>query len=372
LFYLLTRPRDALEGKQLGDWVIQARAVKAPDQSGGHFSSGYYATHIKTGQPAFIKAMDLHDASRDAALRGTSVFDEAHRLLSDYRFERDLSLHCRDVRLSKIVVAQEHNEIRLSEDDPLMSTVGYLVFDKAAADVRQHVSECGFDVVWNLSTLKEVAAGILQLHAHGIVHQDVKPSNVLLFPDARGDRPEENDETGRSPKLADLGCAHLNGNEKSPRGRYEVPGDRTYAPIELLYGGSAEPSWSRRLRTDLFLLGNFATFLFSGASITALIGDNLAAEFHWEEYEGDYEDILPEVLVAFSLALDLVSCDIDVSVREEMVDVIRRLCHPDPTHRGYWGSGRRSHGSQYAVQPFATRFAELAYKAGRGIISFDR
>jgi serine/threonine protein kinase len=355
---LTIRPRDNLIGKKLGDWRIERKVLRTLDQSGGYFSCGYEAVHEPTGRLGFVKAMDLHDAEYWSKVKGTSAFDEAYKLLRDYRFERDLLLRCRDENLSRIVVALEHDELELDSQNPLMSTVGYLVFDRAEGDVRTRISQHGFDTTWNIFVLKEVAVALLQLHSRGVVHQDLKPSNVLVF-------------TQSDAKLADLGCAHIEALEESPRGLKSIPGDSTYAPIELLYRHVGD-SWGRHLRTDLYLLGNFANFLFSGVSITALIEDNLEPEYHWDEYEGSYADVLPEVLRAFSQALELVGTDIDGEVRDEMIDLIRQLCHPDPERRGYVEGRSRACRQPYELRPFVARFANLAYKAGRGFIPISR
>lgn len=352
---LMSRPRDNLIGRKLGDWRITVKVIKAPDQSGGNFSSGYEAVNEVSGQIGFVKAMDLHDAAPRAKKKKTSVLDEAYHLLSDYRFERDLLIDCRNKKLSRIVVALEHDEIQLDANDPLMSTVGYLLFDKADGDVRKQVSQMGFSATWNLFALKEVAIGLLQLHNTGVVHQDLKPSNVLIF-------------GGSNTKIADLGCAHIEAFDKSPRGKFAVPGDRTYAPIELLYE-HVGATWKRHLQTDLYLLGNFATFLFSGASITALIEDYLEDEYHWDGFEGDYRDILPEVSMAFASAIELIKSDVPEELKEEVCSLITQLCHPDPEARGYIRGRYRTRTSQYALQPFVTKFSELAFRAGRGLLS---
>ena len=349
-----TRPRESLIGKNLGDWRVTAKVIKAPDASGGHFSAGYEAVNEATGKSGFVKAMDLHDAAPNASTNGTSVLDEAFHLLSNYRFERDLLLDCRDKKLSRIVVALEHNEIQLDPNNPLMSTVGYLLFDKADGDVRNRVSEVGFSTAWSLFTLKEVALGISQLHKAGVVHQDLKPSNVLVFDNS-------------STKVADLGCAHVEAFEKSPRGKLTIPGDRTYAPIELLYG-HVGVTWERHLQTDLYLLGNFATFLFSGASLTALIEYNLEDDYHWMNFGGEYQDVLPEISKAFASAMELVKTDISGHLREDVASLIMQLCHPNPEARGFVRGRHRTRKSQYDLQPFVTKLTELSFRAGQGLL----
>jgi serine/threonine protein kinase len=111
------------------------------------------------------------------------------------------------------------------DDDPTGTglPVQYIIFECAESDVREQALIDGrFDTAWALRTLHQVAVGVRQLHGRNIVHQDLKPSNVLLF------------ETVGS-KVGDLGSS-TNKENSSPRDQFDVAGDRTYAPPDLLYG----------------------------------------------------------------------------------------------------------------------------------------
>lgn len=356
------RPRDALIDRKLGTWQVVERVVALEGRSGGNFSAGYVAVDEETGHRGFVKAMDLHDAESNAVMNGTSAFDEAYGLLRDYRFERDLLIQCRETGVRRIVVAREHGELQLDESNPLMSTVGYLIFDEAAENIRDHISDHDFDLVWNLLTLKDVALALHELHSRRISHQDVKPSNVLLFMAATMTQ-----GSNHSVKLSDLGSAHMQTEDYSPRGDKVVPGDRAYAPPELLYR-HIDGDWTRRIRTDLYTLGNLTAYLFANVTINALLERFLPPEYHWDSYRGSYSYVLPEILHAFSQALDQVNSDIPDEVRDEVLRAIRGACHPDPSERGFIGGRLRARNNQYDTQPFATLFAELAYKASHGLL----
>jgi tRNA A-37 threonylcarbamoyl transferase component Bud32 len=87
----------------------------------------------------------------------------------------------------------------------------------------------------------EICHALQYAHEEGIVHQDIKPSNILL------------DKKGRV-KIADFGLAHLAGqNAKDAGGRSQpamVLGTPPYMAPEQL-----EKPWKADRRTDLYALG---------------------------------------------------------------------------------------------------------------------
>lgn len=91
--------------------------------------------------------------------------------------------------------------------------------------------------------LARVADGLAYLHAHGVVHGDLKPSNVLVDPDGR-------------PRLIDLGLAWTGDREDTPPEGFR--GTLGYAAPELLKGGAPSPS------TDIYALGALAYQLVTG------------------------------------------------------------------------------------------------------------
>jgi hypothetical protein len=76
----------------------------------------------------------------------------------------------------------------------------------------------------------QVLEGLAHAHARGIVHRDVKPSNVLI---AEGE--------DLSVRLLDFGLAQL-AEEESLTATGDVPGTLAYVPPERLHGEPGEPS----------------------------------------------------------------------------------------------------------------------------------
>jgi eukaryotic-like serine/threonine-protein kinase len=191
-----------------------------------------------------------------------------------------------------------------------------------------------------LQCLHHIAVGLLQLHGQGIAHQDLKPSNVMVF-------------AGIESKLADLGRAAAKGQSPPHEGR-DVAGDLAYAPPELLYG-FCSPDWNqRRLGCDAYLLGSMIVFFFTGTNMTSLLIAMLDPTFDWNTWGGTYSEILPYLREAFSRALATISDSIPAAVRDPIITMIQQLCEPDPARRGH-PKNREGLSNPYSLERFVTQ-----------------
>jgi len=140
-------------------------------------------------------------------------------LLKAFNFERTLLAQCKDKRLRRIVMALEDGTVQVPGNLEDFGKVPYLIFELAEGDIRKEVGKWQtFDVAWALRSLHQSAVGLEELHLAGIAHQDLKPSNVLVFP-------------VEGTKVSDLGRASQMG-ASSPNDGFAIPGDRGYAPPE--------------------------------------------------------------------------------------------------------------------------------------------
>lgn len=335
-------PAAHLAGLTLpGDWFVVEPVARGKDQTGGHFSHGYRVRH-KDGTEAFLKALDY-----SRALKSPDPARLLQAMTSAFNFERDLLTKCQEKKLRRIVRPLNTGSVNV-EGYGSPNVVQYMILELAAADLRSHLASSALDLAFRLRTLHHVAIALRQLHSVGIAHQDLKPSNVLQFPEI-------------GSKLTDLGRAGIIGTP-APHDDCQIAGDLTYAPPELLYGFLL-PEWeSRRVGCDIYHLGSMLVFLFSGFSMTGLLFSSLDSQFHYERWGDGYETVLPYVQDAFDRAVAAFSSGaLPAVVRAPLETALRELCNPDPRHRGK-RSGLR-HVSPFDLGPYVTLFDLLAGKA---------
>lgn len=338
------RPAGQLLGRTLpGGWKVMQPRHKTPRSTGGNFSQGYIVEN-EDGRRGFLKAMDFLSAfgsdDPSAALQAMTEL---------FNFERALLDRCKVGRMKRIVQAIDHGKVFIEEGN-VASVVQYLIFELAEeGDVRSHHDDYNqFNIAWSLRCLHHITTGLYQLHKGDIVHQDVKPSNVLVFRD-------------RITKLADLGSAAWK-EGPSPRGECAIPGDATYAPPELLYG-HAESDWdARRLACDLYLLGSMIVFFITAVPITALIVQHTAEKYQPHTWRGNYRDVLPYVRDGFDRSLWVFEEQVPKDIRPALVADVRQLCDPDPLLRGH-PRNHRPGGRPYSLERYVSHFNLMASQA---------
>ena len=108
----------------------------------------------------------------------------------------------------------------------------YIAYEYVPGQTMREALRAGeLDDAAAVETAAQVLEGLAHAHARGIVHRDVKPSNVLL---AEGDE--------LSARLLDFGLAQL-AEEESLTATGDVPGTLAYVPPErLVHGESGGPA----------------------------------------------------------------------------------------------------------------------------------
>lgn len=322
-------------------WKVVDQLSPGRNSTGGTFSHSY---HVERGaEKGFLKAFDFSDAFEP----GEETIEFLKLLTSAYEHERDLLTLCRQGRMSHVVVAIEHGNVQVPTFDLLSGRVYYIIFEMADGDVRRQMDlNKRFDTGWSLRALRDVCLGLSQVHRQMIAHQDIKPSNVLAY--------------GKQGfRISDFGRASLKGRS-APHDGQSVAGDRSYAPPELLYEFISPDFGPRRMGCDVYMLGNLASFMFTGANITASILSRLDPQFHPNKWNGTYEQVLPYVEEAFSRTLAEIEKVIDPLAREFTIRLIRETCNPNLARRGHSrGVGGMN---QYSLERYVQQLEAFAFR----------
>jgi serine/threonine protein kinase len=341
-------PAQELSGLILeGGWKVVSKVERPAKATGGCFSCGYIV-ESPTGRKGYLKALDY-----SRALSSVNPAEILQAMTEAFNFELKLCNKCIGKRLKRVVAAIGNGKVTVREDDP-SSVVQYLMFELADADVRAYLDTLDeFDIAWLLRALHHVATGLQELHSAGIAHQDLKPSNVLVFRE-------------KGSKVADLGRAVYRG-AAGPHDELEIPGDISYAPPELLYGHVGGEWNLRRFGCDDYLLGSMVVFLFGRASMSGLLFSEMDEAYHWRTWSGTFEEVLPYLRDAFGRAVRCFSQDVPCGIRDEICTIVRQLCEPDPRQRGH-PLNRLGRGNQYSLERYVSQFDLLASKAEYGLL----
>ena len=337
-------PAEQLIGRELTNgWMVQELVDRPKNATGGNFSTSYIVRSVN-GERAFLKAMDYR-----RALQAPDPAKTLQVMTAAYNFERDLLEKCMVNRLSRIVRVLDGGTLAAQAGDP-SSVVQYLIFELANGDIRSFVDfGQAFDNAWVLRMVHQASAALRQLHYAQIAHQDIKPSNVLVFSD-------------KGSKLADLGRA-FDRQSTSPHDELSYAGDPTYAPPELLYEEIHQDWKIRRLACDMYLLGSLIVFFYTGVSITHLLFKRLDKRYHHSNWGDYYGAVLPYLQQVFSQIVRDLRQNIPDAVEDEIIDSIKQLCNPDPQRRGH--SKNMSGGDQYSLERYVSLFDRLATRAER-------
>ena len=241
-------------------------------------------------------------------------------------------------------LGNSRNVIGLLDSDSSSITVTVMSGASLPLLVRFHVMELAdaalsdlltvrHDVDWadKLRLFRDVVAGVHQMHVKGIVHRDLKASNVLLF-DTETRRPTAKvSDLGRSRDLA-----------RPPRFDEDVyaagRGDRSHSPPEHLWrlGGTDDAA---QRRADVYMLGSVLYEIATGQSITSMSlpywGSHIGAAdaIGQHDREEAFCAAARQMIEVHEAALGLLADETPPEIRHLVVELVRQMCHPVPSRR---------------------------------------
>jgi serine/threonine-protein kinase len=163
-------------------------------------------------------------------------------LLASARFEREV----------RATTELTHpNTVRIFDYGVTEDGLSYYVMELLAGDTLRRVVERDGPLVLPrvVHIGLQIARSLAEAHAHGIVHRDVKPDNIMLC--SLGGEADV-------VKVIDFGIAHLRSTDDDLTATGIAIGTPAYMPPEVRAGGSADES------ADVYGLGGVLYFLLRG------------------------------------------------------------------------------------------------------------
>lgn len=331
-----------LVGQSLnGGWEVVEALQEKSYGTGGNFSVPYLVS--KNGQTAFLKIIDIREA-----LRAPDSSAKLKEMIDTYEFEKRILDKCKG--LSRVVTILEYGEIKEGAI-PLY----YLIFEYAVHTARGHLLNNQSEserATKSLEMLHHAATGLMQLHSKQVSHQDLKPSNILLFPEDIA-------------KIGDLGRSIEKGTS-CPHDGGSFSGDWTYAPLEHHYGYDLRNWGEQRVAADLYMLGSLIPFFLLDRNTTSCVLEQLPSNIR-PVWNRDYATAIPYITQAINNISD--ECERELTKASVLDDesiskllmAFKQLSNPEPRFRGHPKS--HTQGNPYSLERYVSLFNLLSIKS---------
>ena len=344
----ISNAAENLEGITLDSgWNVVKKIPKGDNSTGSFFSVCY--TVEKNGEICFLKAFNF---AKFFTISSTQrVVDVIAEMTTAFKYERELSQLCQNNHVTKVAFVKDSGEQNFN--NYTFSFVPYLIFDLAEGDVRKKLSLANrIDIAWKLNSLHSISVGLKQLHAIGVSHQDLKPSNILIFDSIS--------------KIGDLGRS-VSTVLDSPFRTMPFSGDYNYAPPEILYGEIEPDLIKRNYLSDCYLLGSMVRFYFSGVGMSASLKNFLPHNLTWEHWQGSFADVQGYLLQAYEQSISelnkILLGSMSDQLAREITEITKSLCYPLPPKRGH-PKNIGSTTPNYNLDRYVSKF-DLIHKKSR-------
>jgi uncharacterized RDD family membrane protein YckC len=164
------------------------------------------------------------------------------------------------------------------------------------------------DVASAIDAIVQAARGLAAAHGAGVVHRDVKPSNLMLAPDG-------------TLKVADFGLAKSQGGDVAASGGGSLLGTPTYMSPEQCRGRGVDA------RTDVYCLGLTAWYVLAGRA--PFVSESLGQMLHDQMNAPlpSLRELRPDLPPALARALAKM-CEKDPDRRPVSMDEVIALLEP--------------------------------------------
>jgi len=249
---------------------------------------------LKFFSPKRFKSVEEYDAEM---LRLTEVSSMAARIQDDHLVDVHTFIKDQGVYYMEMEWVDGFDLLHILRRDTL-DIVQDAVTESRWANINERIVttgevDCRLKPGMAVAILRECLAGVSALHREGIIHCDLKPSNVMVK------------RTGQV-KIIDIGSAYWEG--RPPEGQ---PCTLEYAAPEVLAGYRATP------QSDLASLGYMLVEMLTGSKpFAGLKYSDLM------EAKNSLLDRLPGMLPLDEFAFS-----------ESLILLLRQLVHPDPAQR---------------------------------------
>lgn len=198
--------------------MVEAPSLPTP----GSLALGRYRVEKKLAAGGMGAVFHAHDQERGVPVALKYLHPE---------IAREAEMRRRFRREASILQAVDHPAVvkvhSVGEDDRGLSFMVMELLEGETLHARLE-REGTLPVETVAAILEGIAAGLAAVHAHGVLHGDLKPANVFLAEDG-----EE-----RQVKLVDFGTSKVHGLDRLTR-TGEVIGTPIYMPPEILTGDGA-------------------------------------------------------------------------------------------------------------------------------------
>jgi serine/threonine protein kinase len=186
----------------------------------GGMSDVVLALREADGMPVVLKLLDVKKDDMDDMLQR---FIQEHALIADIRHRHVVRIH----------------------DQAFADDIAYIAMEYLPGGDVRGAMQRGMAPERALEIVAQAASGLAEIHAHGIVHRDIKPDNLMLRADG-------------TVVLADFGIAKHALRSLAATRHGEVLGTPYYLSPEQAAGAPATP------QSDLYSLGVLAFEMLSG------------------------------------------------------------------------------------------------------------